>query len=124
MDDSKMFPNFDIFRDFMTEDDITNISDDISDEEIISCMETIEKEQDPPKCRPQTSKKPENARFALLTDEDLTTIITSAEAKGTKKNTKWIVSTIEGKNIFKKSGSKFPYVSVLELKLCSCLHHS
>ena len=67
-------------------------------------METIEKEQENvtnlPECRPQTLKQPENARFALLTDEDLTTIISSAEAKGTTKNTKWIVATIEGKYIF------------------------
>ena len=48
------------------------------------------------------SKKTENARLALLTDEDLTTILSSAEAKGTKKNTKWTVGTIEGKYIFKK----------------------
>jgi len=94
MDDSKMFPNFnlDLFGDFITDDDITYISYDISDEEIISCVETIEKEQEsitnPPECQPQTSRKLENAHFALPTDEDLTTIISSAEAKGTKKNTK------------------------------------
>ena len=62
-------------------------------------METIEKEQESvtnsPECRPQ--RKPENARFALLTDEDLKTILCSAEAKGTKKNTKSIVGIIEGK---------------------------
>ena len=101
-----MFPNFnrDFFSDFITDNDITNIGDDISDGEIISCVKTIEKEQEsvtnPPECQPQTLKQPENARFALLTDEDLTTIISSAEAKGTKKNTKWIVATIEGKYIF------------------------
>ena len=90
--------------DFITDNDITNIGDDISDGEIISCVETIEKEQESvtnlPECRPQTLKQPENARFALLTDEDLTTIISSAEAKGTKKNTRLIVTTIEGKYIF------------------------
>ena len=101
-----MFPNFnlDFFSDFITDNDITNIGDDISDGEIISCVETIEKEQESvrnlPECRPQTLKRPKNACFALLTDEDLTTIISSAEAKGTKKNTKWIVATIEGKYIF------------------------
>lgn len=101
-----MFPKFnlDFFSDLITDHDITNISDNISDEEILSCVKTIEKEQEsvtnPPECRPQTLKQPENARFALLTDEDLTTIISSAEAKGTKKNTKWIVATIEGKYIF------------------------
>ena len=106
MDDAKMFPNLnlDFFSDFITDNDITNIIDDVSDGEIISCVETIEKEQESvrnlPECRPQTLKQPENARFALLTDEDLTTIISSAEAKGTKKNTKWIVATIEGKYIF------------------------
>ena len=101
-----MFPNFnlDFFSDVITDNDITNISDDISDGEIISCLETVEKEQEsvtnPLECRPQKLKQPENARFALLTDEDLTTIISSAEAKGTKKNTNWIVTTIEGKYIF------------------------
>ena len=36
----KMFPNFnlDICSDFTVDDDITNISDDISDDEIISCV--------------------------------------------------------------------------------------
>ena len=64
MDDSTIFPNFnlDIFSDFKTDDDIT-------DEEIVRCVETIEKEQESvtktPECRPQ--RKPENARFALLT---------------------------------------------------------
>ena len=76
----------------------------MSDEEIISCVETIEKEQDRvtnrSECRPQTLKQPENGSFGLLTDEDLTAIISSAEAKGTKKNTKWIVGTIVGKCIF------------------------
>ena len=45
MDDSKIFPNFnlDIFSDFTSDDDKTKISDDIS-EEILSLMETIEKE--------------------------------------------------------------------------------
>lgn len=35
-----MLPNFnlDICSDFTVDDDITNISDDISDEEIISCL--------------------------------------------------------------------------------------
>ena len=69
-------------------DDITNISDDISDEEIMSCMETIEKEQEsvtnPPECRRQTLRKLENVHFELLTDEDLTTIICSTEVTWTK----------------------------------------
>ena len=108
MDDAKMFPNFnlDFFSDFITDNDITNIGDDISDGEIISCVEIIEKEQEsvtnPPECRPQTLKQPESARFALLTDEDLITIISSAEAKGTKKN------TIKGKYTFYKKFNKFP----------------
>ena len=76
----------------------------MSDGKIINCVETIKKEQESvtnlPECQPQTLKQPKNARFALLTDEDLTTIISSAEVKGTKKNTKWIVATIEGKYIF------------------------
>ena len=58
-----------IFSDFKTDDDITDISDDITDEEIVRCVENIEKEQEsvtnPPQCEPQ--RKPENARFALLT---------------------------------------------------------
>ena len=100
----QFFPNFNLdkFSDFKTNDDITDISDDIIDEEIVRCVETIEKEQEsvtnPPECRPQ--RKSENARFALLTDEDLTTILSSAEAKGTKKNKKWIVGSIEGKYTF------------------------
>ena len=112
MDDSKIFPNFNLFSDFKTDDDITGIRDDITDEEIVHCVETIEKEQEsvtnPPECRRQ--RKPENARFALLADEDLTTILSSEEAKTAKKNTKWIVGTIEGKYIFKKrkSYNKFP----------------
>ena len=48
MDDAKMFPNYnlDFFSDFITDNDKTNISDDISDGEIIRCVETIEKEQE------------------------------------------------------------------------------
>ena len=67
MDDSTIFPNFnlEIFSDFKTDDDVTDISDDITDEEMVRCVETIEKEQEsvtnPPECRPQ--RKPENARL-------------------------------------------------------------
>ena len=106
MDDTTIFPNFnlDIFSNFKSENFITDICDDISDEEIVHFVETIEKEQEsvtnPPECRRQ--RKPGNARFALLADEDLTTILSYAEAKGAKKNTKWIVGTIEGKYIFNK----------------------
>ena len=50
VDKSKMFPNFNL-----------EIGDDISDEEILGCVETIEKEKEsvtsPPECRPQTLKK-------------------------------------------------------------------
>ena len=85
---------------------MTNIGNGISDGKIISCVETIEKEQESvtnlPECWPQTLNQPKNARFALLRDEELTTIISSTEAKGTKKNTKWIIATIEGKYIFFK----------------------
>ena len=39
IDDSKIFLDFnlDIFRDFIT-DDVTNVSNDVNDEEIISCV--------------------------------------------------------------------------------------
>ena len=77
----------------------------ISDEEIAHCVETIEKEQERPVTNPPAcwrQRKPENARFAFLADEDLTTILSNVEAKRTKKNTKWIVGTIEGKYIFNK----------------------
>ena len=54
VDKSKMFPNFNL-----------EIGDDISDEEILSCVETIEKEKEsvtsPPECRPQTLKNWQNA---------------------------------------------------------------
>ena len=67
----------------MDDSTITDISDDICDEEIVRCVETIEKKQEsvtnPPECR--ASKKTENGRFALLTDEDLTTILSRTEAK-------------------------------------------
>lgn len=41
-----MFLNFnlDFFSDFIIDNDIINIGDDISDGEIISCVEIIEKE--------------------------------------------------------------------------------
>ena len=109
MDDSQILPNFnlDIFSDLITDHDITDISDDIIDEELITCVESIGKEQksvtNPPDILTSKIEKSKNAHFALLTDENRTTIINSAEAKGTKKNTKSIVSTIEGKYICKSS---------------------
>ena len=59
MDDAKMFPNFnvDFFSDFINDNDITNIGDDISDGEIISCPETIEKEQESVRAHPNVGLK-------------------------------------------------------------------
>ncbi|KAK3755966.1 hypothetical protein QZH41_005450 [Actinostola sp. cb2023] len=68
---------------------------DITDEELIAHAETAEKTQEHVENNNKAAKESEKPRFAILTDEDLTTIISSAEAKGTKKNTKWIVNTIE-----------------------------
>ena len=105
----KFLPNFnlDIFSDLISDHDVTDISDDITDEELITCVEYIGKEQksvtNPPDILTSKIEESKNARFALLTDEDLTTIISSAEAKRTKKNTKWIVGTVEGKYICKPS---------------------
>ena len=47
MDDSQILPNFnlDIFSDLVTDHDVTDISDDITDEELITCVESIGKEQ-------------------------------------------------------------------------------
>ena len=96
MENSDIVSNFslDIFSEFH-----------VTDEEIINCLETVEKKQEnainSTNMPEKAIEKRENTRFALLTDEDLTTIISSAEAKGSKKNTKWIVGTIEGKYNFK-----------------------
>ena len=109
-----MFPNFnlDFFSDLITDDDITNISDNISDE-ILSYMKTIEKEQEsvtnPPECRPRTLKQPENACFELLTDEDLTTIISSTEAKGTKKTQSGLFPQLKVNTSLKKTTFECTY---------------
>ena len=93
MDDFDNFPNFDL-------GDLPNFESnfDLTDEELTNYVQAAEEDIDNNNKKP-AAKECENARFALLSDEDLTSIISSAEAKGTKKNTKWIVSTIEGKYI-------------------------
>ena len=43
------------------------------------------------------NQETEKSRFVTMNEDDLLRIVTDAEAKGTKRNTKWIVNTIEGK---------------------------
>ena len=59
----------------------------INDDELVSEVQKIEKE----------NQETEKSRFVTLNEDDLLRIVTDAEAKGTKRNTKWIVNTIEGK---------------------------
>lgn len=98
--DSYDLPNFEL-GDLKMFDSVSPDWMDITDDELISHVETVEKtlenRVENNNKAAKESEKPDRDRFVLLTDEDLTTIISSAEAKGTKKNTKWIVSTIEGK---------------------------
>ena len=90
------FPNFEL-GDLINFDSVLPDWMDITDDELIAHAETAEKTQEHVENNNKAAKESEKPRFAILTDEDLTTIISSAEAKGTKKNTKWIVNTIEGK---------------------------
>ena len=64
----------------------------LNDDELLNEVEKIESVQ--PEVNPDSAKSA--ARFATLNEKDLGEIVTNAEAKGTKRNTKWIVSTIEG----------------------------
>ena len=61
-----------------------------SDEELFTQTEIVEQ-------KIKLEEIEEKIRFVALTDEELTDIIGSAQAKGTKRNTKWIVNTVEGK---------------------------
>ena len=56
----------------------------ISDQELVGHVERFEEEK-------------EHSRFAALNDSELQEIVADAEAKGTKRNTKWVVKTFEGK---------------------------
>ena len=69
------FPNFDI--------DL-----DCTDSELIACADKVEKGG-------KTSGV--QSRFVTLEQKDLIEIISDAQAKSTKKATKWIVKTLEGK---------------------------
>jgi len=77
--DSQIHPNFDI-----------DFEELISDEELLAQAERVENTQE----KEQNKTK---FRFAELGDNDLCNIVASAEAKGTKKNTRWAMKTVEGK---------------------------
>ena len=80
------FPTFE-FQNLLENDDfIPEWS--VSDEELIRLADISERQS-------ETAKK--QSRFVKLSDKDLTDIVSSAEANGTKRNTKWIINTIEGK---------------------------
>ena len=68
----------------MDSEDFPNFAIDISDENLVYQAEEIEK---------QVAEK---SRFVILQDDDLKELVASAEAKGTKRNTKWVIKTIEG----------------------------
>ena len=57
----------------------------VSDQELVGHVERFEE------------KEKKNSRFAALNDSELQEIVADAEAKGTKRNTKWVVKTFEGK---------------------------
>ena len=94
MDGFSFLPTFD----FSFLDDF-----EVSDEEMLNLVtagETPEEEQVTQNLtKIQNNAETRETRFALLTEEDLTAIVSDAEAKGTKKNTKWIINTIEGQYI-------------------------
>ena len=71
------------------DEDISNLSD-VTDEELLQQADEAEEAE--------FNKE----RFTLLSEEELDNLISSAEAKGTKRATKWIVKVIEGKFIWSK----------------------
>lgn len=73
-------PNFDI------EDFYCLVPDWVNDDDLMKELEKLE--------NPTLAE-----RYVSLTDKQLDEIVCDAEAKGTKRNTKWIVKTIEGKYI-------------------------
>ena len=76
------FPSFDLncFDSYIPDWATDN---ECSDAELIACLNKVE----------DTNK----SRFASLKDEELVSIISNAQASGTKKTTKWVVKTFEGK---------------------------
>ena len=70
-------PNFDFGLDLFSD----RSDDDLLQDEQLQVEENID----------------EIGRFAVLQDNELNDILSGAEAKSTKKNTKWVIKTIEGK---------------------------
>ena len=70
----------------LLDEDISNLSH-VTDEELLQQANEAEEAE--------LNKD----RFTLLSEEELVNLISSAEAKGTKRATKWIVNVIEGKFI-------------------------
>ena len=79
--ESEILPNFSL-----------DVLQDISDEQLLQHVHEMEGQQ----------KTGENPCFVALQESDLREIVAGAEAKSTKRNTKWVIKTIEGK-ICKKS---------------------
>ena len=73
------------------EEDISNLSD-VTDEELLQQTEEAEQAEEA-----ENNEVP--VRFTLMSEQDLDDLISSAEAKGTKRATKWIVKVIKGKFI-------------------------
>ena len=84
--ESKPLPNFSL-----------DIWQDISDEELLQQVKEMEGPE----------KTGENPRFAVLQESDLREIVSGAEAKSTKRNTKWVIKTIEGKFNIQKNVLNF-----------------
>ena len=58
----------------------------MSDTHLVSCAEALENEE-----------IEKTTRFPELNGDDLQDIVTNAESKGSKRNTKWFVKMFEGK---------------------------
>ena len=83
------FPTFALNFDFnCNENYIANWSKEpeCSDAELLACLEVVEK-----------TEAEKASRFAILNSDELQEIVSNAEAKGSKRNTKWFVKMFEGK---------------------------
>ena len=89
--ESEILPNFSL-----------DVFQDISDEQLLQQIHKMEGQQ----------KTGDNPRFVALQESDLREIVAGAEAKSTKRNTKWVIKTIEG-----KIGKERPELLIFWIKL-------
>ena len=107
------FPSFALNFDFNCNENYIpnwNKEPECSDAELLACLEVVEK-----------TEAEKASRFATLNSDELQEIVSNAEAKGSKRNTKWFVKMFEGK--YKRNNKQCQLNFIIAIIMTTmCMH--